>query len=263
MATVVSRGAGSSLREIDDYTRLARLQIASGRAAQALETAVALRREMRDDVAAAMTGHAMAALAHARMGNAHQAAESAQRAMTGAEEAGHHVQPQQLVDVAQALLLSGAVAPAEALLRKAIAQSDGDERFGLYMSKVLGSFKETAGVADTLRTDVRQRMIQINNEGVRLGNAGDLEAAIRLFREAASQMPSVQMLANAAKAILAKMSRDGWDVDMAAEARAYIEKGLRQAADDGRIKTAIAGYEQVMTKFGVRQQDLSWNEEAT
>jgi hypothetical protein len=103
-------------------------------------------------------------------------------------------------------------------------------------------------------------MIQVNNEGVRLGNSGDLDAAIRLFREAVSQMPSLQMLANAAKAILAKMSRDGWDVDLAAEARDYIGKGWSQSAADNRIKGAIAGYEQVMSKFGVRLHDLPWTE---
>jgi CheY-like chemotaxis protein len=261
MTTVISRSVGSSLCEIADYTRLARLQIAAGRAAQALETAVTLRRQMRDDSAATMTGHAMEALAHARLGNAEEAGAAARRAMAGAEEAGHDVRPQQLVDVAQALFLSGAVAPGEAMLRKAIAQSDGDERFANYMSKVLGSFKETAGVSDSLCSDVKQRMIQINNEGVRLGKAGDLDAAIQLFREAASQMPSVQMLANAAKAILAKMSRDGWEEEMAVEARSYIEKGMRQSENDGRIQTAIAGYEQVMSKFGIRQQDLPWNGE--
>jgi hypothetical protein len=154
--------------------------------------------------------------------------------------------------------LSGATSSGEALLRKAIAQSEGDERFASYMDKVLGSFKETTGIAKALHSDVRQSMIQINNEGVRLGGTGDLDGAIRLFREAAMQMPSVQMLANAAKAMLAKMNRDGWDTDLAAEAVSFIEKGMRQAENDARIQTAIAGYERVMAKFGIKHRDLPW-----
>jgi len=146
------------------------------------------------------------------------------------------------------------------LLRKAIARSDGDERFAAYMDKTLAGFKETSGISEALHSDVRQRMIQINNEGVRLGSAGDLDAAIRLFREAVLQMPSLQMLANAAKAILAKMNRDGWDADLASEARTYIEKGMRQSKFDARIQTAISGYEQVMAKFGIRSRDLPWKE---
>jgi DNA-binding response OmpR family regulator len=260
MATVVSRSAGSSLCAVDDFAQLARLQIRAGRATQALETAAALRRELHDNAAASMTGHAMAALAYSHLGNLEAAAEAAQRAAASAEDAGHDAVPECLVDVAQALILSGATASGEALLRKAIARSDGDERFAAYMDKTLAGFKETSGISEALHSDVRQRMIQINNEGVRLGSAGDLDAAIRLFREAVLQMPSLQMLANAAKAILAKMNRDGWDADLASEARTYIEKGMRQSKFDARIQTAISGYEQVMAKFGIRSRDLPWKE---
>lgn len=258
MATVISRSSGSSLCQIEDFTRLARLQMASGRATQAVETAAALRRELSRNPAAAMTGHAIAALAHARLGNDTEADASARKALDSVSAAGHDADPRQLVDVAQALIVSGAGEPGQALLRKAIARSEGDERFAAYMDKTLGAFKETSGIATSMHDDVRQRMIQVNNEGVRLGNAGDLDGAIRLFREAASQMPSVQMLANAAKAILAKMHRDGWDVDLAAEAADYIGKGMKQSATDKRVLGAISGYEQVMAKFGIRKHDLPW-----
>jgi DNA-binding response OmpR family regulator len=260
MATVVTRSAGSTLSSVDDYAQLARLQIRAGRTTQALETAAALRRELHDQSGGAMTGHALAALAYFNLGNKEAASEAAQRASESATTAGHDAVPECLVDVAQALILSGATSSGEALLRKAIAQSEGDERFASYMDKVLGSFKETTGIANALHSDVRQRMIQINNEGVRLGGTGDLDGAIRLFREAAMQMPSVQMLANAAKAMLAKMNRDGWDTDLAAEAVSFIEKGMRQAKDDARIQTAIAGYERVMAKFGIKHRDLPWKE---
>jgi DNA-binding response OmpR family regulator/predicted negative regulator of RcsB-dependent stress response len=258
MATVISRSSGSSLCQVEDFTRLARLQIAQGRATQAVETAAALRRELSRNPAATMTGHALAALAHCQLGRDADAEAAAGRAAAGAEAIGHDADPRQLVDVAQALIVSGAGERGHALLRRAIAQSEGDDRFASYMDKTLGAFKETAGIAASLHDDVRQRMIQVNNEAVRLGRAGDLEGAIRLFREAASQMPSVQMLANAAKAILAKMHRDGWDVELAAEARGYIGKGLKQGSGDKRIESATAAYEQVMAKFGIRQHDLPW-----
>ena len=258
MATVISRSSGSSLCQVEDFTRLARLQIAQGRAAQAVETAAALRRELSRNPTATMTGHALAALAHCQLGRDAEAEAAAGRAAAGAEAIGHDADPRQLVDVAQALIVSGAGERGHALLRRAIAQSEGDDRFASYMDKTLGAFKETAGIAASLHDDVRQRMIQVNNEAVRLGRAGDLEGAIRLFREAASQMPSVQMLANAAKAILAKMHRDGWDVELAAEARGYIGKGLKQGTGDKRIESATAAYEQVMAKFGIRQHDLPW-----
>lgn len=260
VTTVVARSAGSGLSDATDYAQLARLQIRAGRAADALATAAAMRRELHSNPAAAMTGHAMEALAHASLGQEQQAREAARRAAEAAAYAGHETSAHALVDVAQALIMSGSREPGEALLRKAIAKSEGDDRFGAYMDKTLSAFKETRGMADALHNDVRQRMVQINNEGVRLGKAGDLEGAIRLFREAAAQMPSVQMLANAAKAIMAKMNQSGWEPELAEECKDYIARGMRQAKDDSRIASAISIYERVMAKFGVRSRDLPWKE---
>jgi tetratricopeptide (TPR) repeat protein len=205
-----------------------------------------------------MLGEAMAALAHAKMGNAEQAAAAANQAMTRATAAGD-VQPDLLVDVSQALFVTGAVAAGEKVLLRAISLGEGDERFGKYMNRVMATFQETAGVADNLREDVKQRFIQINNEGVRLGKAGDFDQAIGLFREAAAQLPSLQMFANAAKAILAKLNRDGWNDELAAEAMEYLKRGKRKAAGDARIVSAIAAFGQVATKFGIRQSESAWD----
>ena len=261
MTVVVTRTAGTGLCDVADYTHLARLQIRAGRPDEALLTASRLRRELHDNPAAHAGGHAVEALAHTTLGDVKRAAESAKKAAQSVAKVEHDVSTHAMVDAAQALILCGERDAGEAMLRKAIARSDGDQRFADYMAKTLGSFKETAGLADALHSDVRARMVRVNNEGVRLGNSGDLDGAIALFREAAAQLPSMQMLANATKAILAKMNRDGWDVDLAEECKGYIERGRKQSKNDERILTAISIYERVMVKFGVRSRDLPWKEE--
>lgn len=255
MTTVVTRGSGSSLRELSDYTHLARLQIAAGKESAALETAAVLTRDMRGNAHAAMIGEAMSALAHARLGNSEQAKAAAEQAAKRAL-AGGDIQADLLVDVSQALFVTGAVDVGERVLKRAIALGEGDERFGGYMNRVMAAFKETANVADDLREDVRQRLIHINNEGVRLGKAGDLDQAITLFREATTHLPSIQMYANAAKAILAKLNRDGWNEELATEATDYLKRGRRQAAGDARIEAAVAAFGQVAHKYGIRDVDL-------
>jgi len=256
LRTVISRAAGSSLREVADYAQLARLQVAAGREAAALETVAALRRDLRDAPGVPMVGNALAALAHTRLGNGAEATAAARQAIAAADQAGDEAAATLLVDVSQALIVAGHQQAGEAVLRRAIAIGEGDERFGKYMNRVMASFAATAGVADSLREDVRQRLIHINNEGVRLGQAGRLDEAIGLFREAAAQMPSVQMYANAAKAILGKLNRDGWDETLAGEARGYLQRARRQAATDQRVDAAIAAYGQVAGKFGIRSDAL-------
>lgn len=258
MAVVISRGSGSSLRELGDYAQLARIQVAAGKPEAALETVAAMSRDMRGHANASMLGEAMAALAHAKMGNAEQATLAANQAKKRAA-AGGDMQPDLLVDVSQALFVAGDAAGGEQILLRAISLGEGDERFGKYMNRVMATFQETAGVADNLSEDLRQRFIQINNEGVRLGKAGDFDQAIGLFREAAAQLPSLQMFANAAKAILAKLNRDGWNDELAAEAIEYLKRGKSKAPTDARILSAIAAFGQVATKFGIRQSDTAWD----
>ncbi len=255
LSTVIARGAGTSLREVSDYSQLARVQMESGKAAAALETAAALRRDLRDDPGARVAGNAMAALAHVRLGNAAEAAKAANLALEGAHAAGDAVAASLLVDVAQAAMVTGQAEKGEALLRKAIAHSDGDSRFSQYVNKVMSAFHETAGVAEEMHEDVRQHLVQINNEGVRLGMAGQLDEAIRLFRETVSQMPSTQMLANAGKAILAKLNRDGWDAELAAEARSCLDRAAKRSPDDTKVREALAAYRQIASKYGVRQTE--------
>lgn len=255
MAKVVSRGSGSGLRQAADYAELARLQIASGKAADALATVTALRRDMRDDPGASMIGHAMTALAHAKLGNSEQAAAAARSAMAEAH-AGDELQAHLLVDVAQSLLITGNQDAGVTLLRRAIAVGEGDDHFDKYMHRVLAGFDGAASVVRGLQEDVRQQMIRVNNEGVRLGQAGHLNEAIALFRETIERMPSLQMYANAAKAILAKLNRDGWDDTLAEEARGYMHRAARQSPLDSRLTVALDGYRQVAAKYGIRVEGL-------
>jgi DNA-binding response OmpR family regulator len=258
MTTVISRGAGSSLREAADFAQLARLQIATGREAAALETVATLNRELRGDPDAAIVGPALAAVAHGKLGNAEAAKAAAGEALKRAEQLGHDLPPGLLVDVSQALYVVGDASGGEAILRRAIARGEDDERFSKYMNQVLGSLKETAGLAENLRDDVKKRFIEINNEGVKLGQAGHLDEAIEHFREAAAQLPSSLMYSNAAKAILAKLSRDGWSESLASEARDYLKRGRRQSPGDARIQAAIGMYAQVANRYGIREQESAW-----
>ncbi len=255
LSTVISRGAGTSLREVGDYAQLARVQMESGKPAAALETASALRRDLRDDPGARVAGNAMAALAHVRLGNQAEAAKSAALALEGAQAAGDAVAAHLLVDVAQAAMVTGQGEKGQALLRRAIAHSDGDSRFSQYVDRVMATFQETAGAADDMHEDVRQHLVHINNEGVRLGMAGQLDEAIRLFRETVTQMPSTQMLANAGKAILAKLNRDGWDAGLAAEAKGYLDRAAARSPDDAKVREALGAYRTVAGKYGVRQTE--------
>ncbi len=254
LSTVISRGAGTSLREIADYSMLARTQMESGKADAALETVAALSRDMRGNAEATLTSDAMTALAHAKLGNAEQSLQAAKRALSRIDT--ESTSTGMLLDVSQALLVAGEREAGEKLLQKAMSLGEGDSRFNQYMQRTLASFQETADVAERVGEDMRQRLIQINNEGVRLGQEGHFDQAIEHFREAVAKLPSVQMFANAAKAILAKLNRDGWDRQLASEARSYLQRGLGLSADDPRIKSALAAFVQIGAKFGVGLDDL-------
>ena len=59
--------------------------------------------------------------------------------------------------------------------------------------------------------------------------SGNLDESVRLLIEAAEQVPSLQFLMNATKAICALMDRNGWKEDLAERAQGYLQQAMAKS----------------------------------
>ena len=76
----------------------------------------------------------------------------------------------------------------------------------------------------------------MNNRGVSLVKEGNIIGAVKLFEDAANNMPSNKTInLNAARALIVQMERQGIDPDSTGKARAYLDRVKRINPDDADL----------------------------
>jgi hypothetical protein len=73
--------------------------------------------------------------------------------------------------------------------------------------------------------DNARAIVEINNEAVRMAQAGDLEGAVQQFLHAVEEMPAnAQVMLNAVNAMLAYVARKGWHEEYMELADAFLNR---------------------------------------
>ena len=116
-------------------------------------------------------------------------------------------------------------------------------QIGFVMQDALGSL-------DPLRP-VGKEIVDLNNRGVMAARSGDLEGAVKLLIQAAEQVPNLQFLVNAAKAIYTLMDQKGWDAELAARALDYLQRAQRKDRKSPKVASARHLYVTVAKKYGI------------
>ena len=102
-----------------------------------------------------------------------------------------------------------------------------------------------------LLDQVGKEIIELNNKGVLAARSGDLEGAVQLLIQAAEQVPNLQFLVNAAKAIFTLLDQKGWDADLAAKGVVYLQRAQRKDRKSQKVASARELYVSVARKNSV------------
>jgi tetratricopeptide (TPR) repeat protein len=99
-----------------------------------------------------------------------------------------------------------------------------------------------------------QSVVDINNQAVRLAQAGQLEDAVHMFSQAVEELPhNQQILLNAVNAILAMVHRKGWHETYMAHAYNYLERVRQMDPLNGKYQKLHRSYRQVIEQHGKQQ----------
>ncbi len=254
---VLDRSRGSSLRTVDDFANLSRTLAERGDVGNSRKITGELRREWRGDKQADLAALVNESLCLHQEGNAGKAAEIAGQALVlqqavadEAAEKGKHLSQRLSIDLAHACLAAGMDETAEKLLRQVAAENHEDPRLIEQISSVFAKTGRTdAGKA--LLDRVGKEIIELNNQGVRAAQSGDLEAAVKLLIQAAEQVPNLQFLVNAAKAIFTYLDKTGWNHELAERGAAYIKRAQVKDRKNPKVASARELYVTVAQKYGV------------
>lgn len=258
---VIERNKGSSLRTVDDFANLSRVLVERGDVAASRRIATEMKREWRGDKQAELAALVTESLCLDIEGSpdkakalVDQALALQQQIQAEGEEKGKHVSQRLAVDLAHACYATGKQEEAGKIMRQVAAENHEDAQLTNHITSVFEKTGQSeAGKA--MLEQVGQEIINLNNKGVLAAREGDLEGAVQLLIQAAEQVPNLQFLVNAAKAIFTLMDKKGWDPDLAARALDYLQRAQRKDRKSPKVASARELYVTVAKKYGIESDN--------
>ena len=254
---VIDRSRGSSLRAVDDFANLARILVDRGNVDASRKIAGEMKREWRNDKEAELAALINESHCLSSEGKEDKAGELVDQALAlreqvnaEAAERGKAVSQRLAVDLAHACLTTGRESAGHDLMRQVAAENNEDSHLISHISNV---FSKT-GQADAGRELLEQvgaKIVELNNQGVMAARGGDIEESVRLLCAAVEQVPSLQFLVNAAKAIFTLMDQKGWDADLAERGREYLLRAKQKDRKSPKVVSARELYANVAKRYGV------------
>lgn len=254
---VMERNRGSSLRTLDDFANLSRVMVERGNVEGSRKVVADMKREWRGDKQAEMAALVNESLCLAAEGESAKAAQLVSQALSlqqllQAESAdqGKPLSQRLVVDLAHACYATGREDEAGRIMHQVAAENNEDQHLIDHIASV---FEKTGQVdaGKALLDQVGREIVELNNRGVLAARSGDLEGAVRLLIQAVDQVPNLQFLVNAAKAIYTLLDQRGWDAELAARAHDYLERAMRKDRKSPKVASARALYVAVAKKNGM------------
>ncbi|THF66938.1 tetratricopeptide repeat protein [Pseudothauera nasutitermitis] len=249
LSQVVDKTRNTPLRETSDFARLGSALTATGQADKALavvdEAREAFRGEAENPALAAVE-----AIAHHSLGNPAKAEAALERALQGGDLG--LLPASAMLTLAQACLDSGRADQGQALLKQ-VVQTNPEAKD---VHARVTSLMERHGSADQARklvADSVEEVIQLNNDAVRFGKEGRIGEAAEMLTAAANRLPgNLQIVANAAYALLVALLANGHDADKLREAERF-RQAVRERAPNHR---KLADIDALWARLAARQNAL-------
>ncbi|MDP2881746.1 MAG: response regulator [Azonexus sp.] len=254
---VIERSKGSSLRTVDDFANLSRVLVERGHVDASRKIVADMKREWRGDKQAELAALVAESLCLSSEGAADKGQHLVDQALAlqkmisdEAAEKGKHVSQRLAVDLAHACYATGKEGEATRIMRQVAAENHEDKNLIEHITSVFAKTGQPdAGKA--LLDQVGREIVELNNKGVLAARSGDLEGAVQLLIQAVEQVPNLQFLVNAAKAIFALMDKKGWDEILAARALDYLQRAQRKDRKSPKVASARELYVTVAKKYGI------------
>lgn len=254
---VIERNRGSSLRTVDDFANLSRVLVERGNVTASRKITADMKREWRGDKQAELASLITESLCLDTEGSPEKAAQLVGQALqlqaqvsAEAGEKGKPLSHRLAVDLAHACYATGKSAEAEKIMRQVAAENHEDPHL---IGQITSVFEKTGqpDAGKALLDQVGKEIIALNNKGVLAARNGDFEGAVQLLVQAVEQVPNLQFLINATKAILTLIDKKGWDEDLAAKARDYLQRAQRKDRKSQKVASAQELYVAVAKKYGI------------
>ena len=183
-------------------------------------------------------------------GDEEKSAEAMKKANALYEIAGDSADNQMTLEMAKVASSLGDMEMTENLLKKAVQNNHNDDEFLNAVTQVLHKSDLDIDPEDFV-SDLRKGVIEMNNRGVKLLQAGKLDDAVALFEEAAEQMSTnVIITTNTVRALLTRMEKQGSNNADLFKVRQFLERLKRIDSDESTYQKLVIRLKKIVQRQG-------------
>jgi tetratricopeptide (TPR) repeat protein len=217
MSMVVEKTRNSPLRDLNDYAKLGTALTELGDAGKAIAVLEEAKTSFKDAADSTLLA-AVESVAQHKAGNPELAQKALERAVQGDTKS---LSEAAKLAVAKACLVHGRRDEAERMLKHIVQNNPGQTALHASITQMMKTHGDPER-AELLISSSNAEVVQLNNDAVKMGQAGDLKAAAAMLREAAERLPgNPQIVANAAYALFLDIYSNGLDPDKLSDAQRY------------------------------------------
>jgi DNA-binding response OmpR family regulator/Flp pilus assembly protein TadD len=247
---VLEFGKNSALASPEDYANLSRVFIDQGKCDQAMTVMKDARKTFKNSPESLMHGAVMDSLAHQKSGNTAAAEEALKQALEHFE-ACDNKQGSVSLDIARSCFQLGNEETGKKVVQDFIQNNHDDKKIHLHaenMFKKIGMHDKGKEIISNSSREV----IALNNQAVRMAQAGDLRGSVELLMQAvAKYQENTVIVLNAVHAILAFMQTHGWDEELGKSAKEYLTTVRNQDPDNQKYLMLSELHKEVAQRYGV------------
>ena len=232
------------------FANLAMSQTSQEKHGEALKSIEKIKKRFGEKQNADIYTAASEALVYHNQGDEEKSAEAMKKANALYEIAGDSADNQMTLEMAKVASSLGDMEMTEKLLKKAVQNNHNDDEFLNAVTQVLHKSDLDIDPEDFV-SDLRKGVIEMNNRGVKLLQAGKLDDAVALFEEAAEQMSTnVIITTNTVRALLTRMEKQGSNNADLFKVRQFLERLKRIDSDESTYQKLVIRLKKIVQRQG-------------
>lgn len=240
----------STYRCVEDYANLARVQRLKGDLNAATQTAMQVRREFKGDPVASWVATLMDSQVQSDLGQPMRARELLDQAIMQFKDFGALLSQDAQLELAHACYQQGRDEVGKQVMETLVRNNHDNEAVLKKIANVF-ALEHREDIGQSLISENVQSVVDLNNNGVRLAQAGRLDDAVGIFMKAVEELPNnQQVMLNAVNAILGYIHKKGWHESYIAQAQTYLEKVRRMDPTSVKFQKLLQAYRTLVQKNG-------------
>lgn len=250
LAEVVRKGKYSDFRDPEDHVRLLNAQLGLGDVDSAISTIVDMERSMAGMQQSPICSALSRALYHTQTGNPDKAVEALHKAV-GEKDGRARLSNALKGELAKVCFAHSMNQQGKEIVLD-VMRNAPDER-AMEKAKTLLHDAGHGHLSEELAEHIRLEVQELVAAGAAKAKAGDFDGAVELMLDAAARSPNnVQVLLNAALALLRHLEHKGWNSEYAGQARQFIDRARHFDPGNRRIRPLLALFDEIQKKYGIR-----------